>query len=111
MNSTFGNRPEVDRQTAVVHIHPSDAAPRHIAHGDLVRLFNDRGACHLIAQVAATPEASAVRPGVIRAPSTRWRQLSPHNDAVNDLTSDRLTDIGGGAVFYSCLVQVQPCGD
>ncbi len=111
MNSTFGNRPEVDRQTAVVHIHPADAASRHIAHGDLVRIFNDRGSCRLTAEVAPTEESSAVRPGVVRAPSVRWRQLSPHREQINDLTSDRLTDIGGGPVFYSCLVQVEACGD
>ena len=111
MNSTFGNRPEVDRQTAVVQIHPADAASRDIAHGALVRLFNDRGSCRLTADVAATPELSPVLLGVLRAPSTRWRQLSAHREQINDLTSDRLTDIGGGPVFYSCLVQVEPCGD
>ena len=26
-------------------------------------------------------------------------------------TSDRLTDIGGGPTFYSCLVDVEKCGD
>ena len=30
---------------------------------------------------------------------------------VNVLTSDRLTDIGGGPTFYSCLVEVERCGD
>jgi hypothetical protein len=30
---------------------------------------------------------------------------------VNALTSDRLTDIGGGPTFYSCLVEVEKCGD
>jgi hypothetical protein len=30
---------------------------------------------------------------------------------VNALTSDRLTDMGGGPTFYSCLVEVAKCGD
>jgi hypothetical protein len=30
---------------------------------------------------------------------------------VNSLTPDRLTDFGGGPAFYSCLVEVERCGD
>jgi hypothetical protein len=30
---------------------------------------------------------------------------------VNALTSERLTDIGGGPTFYTCLVEVERCGD
>ena len=46
MNSTFGYRPENDRETAVLTLHPEDAAPRGIATGDIVRAFNDRGRLH-----------------------------------------------------------------
>jgi hypothetical protein len=35
-----------------------------------------------------------------------WHKLSNHGANVNALTSQRLTDIGGGATFYSTLVQV-----
>jgi anaerobic selenocysteine-containing dehydrogenase len=96
MNSTFGNRPDVDAQTAVATIHPNDAAVRGIRTGDSVRLFNQRGECRLEARVE--PEIPA---GVICVPSSRWGQ------SVNVLTSDRLTDIGGGPTFYSCLVDVE----
>jgi anaerobic selenocysteine-containing dehydrogenase len=41
----------------------------------------------------------------------RWNKLAPDARNVNVLTSDRLTDIGGGATFYSCLVEVEKCGD
>ncbi len=63
MNSTFGYRPEVDAQTAVLTLHPADAAPRAIATGDAVRIFNDRGQCVLRASVADT-----VAEGVVCAP-------------------------------------------
>lgn len=106
MNSTFGNRPGTDAQTAVLAMHPTDAAPRDITTGDRVRIFNERGTCMLTAEVDGV-----VRPGVVRAPSVRWNKLSPDARNVNVLTSDRLTDIGGGPTFYSCLVQVEKCGD
>jgi anaerobic selenocysteine-containing dehydrogenase len=106
MNSTFGNRPAVDRQTNRLHLNASDAAPRGIATGDPVRVFNDRGSLLLTAEVDG-----GVREGVVRAPSVRWAKRSPGGRSANALTSDRLTDMGGGPVFYSCLVQVEKCGD
>jgi anaerobic selenocysteine-containing dehydrogenase len=106
MNSTFGNRPEVDRQTSVVHLHRADAASRGISSGDQVRVFNDRGSLLLVADVDGM-----VREGVVRVPSVRWGKRATDHQPVNVLTSDRLTDIGGGPTFYSCLVQVEKCGD
>jgi anaerobic selenocysteine-containing dehydrogenase len=104
MNSTFGGRDDVDRQTAVLQIHPDDAAPRGLRGGEAVLVFNARGSVELTCEV--TP---AVRPGVVRAPSVRWNKRSPGGRGVNLLTSSRLTDIGGGPTFYNCLVEVRPC--
>jgi anaerobic selenocysteine-containing dehydrogenase len=106
MNSTFGNRPAVDRDTAVLQMHGSDAARRGIRSGDRVRAFNDRGAILAVAEVDGI-----VGEGVVRAPAVRWAKLAESGRSVNALTSDRLTDIGGGPVFYSCLVEVERCGD
>jgi len=52
-----------------------------------------------------------VQPGVVRAPSVRWNKSAEDAANVNVLTSDRLTDMGGGPTFYSCLVEVERCGD
>jgi anaerobic selenocysteine-containing dehydrogenase len=106
MNSTFGNAAWAQRETAVIQINRSDAEKRGIANGDRVRVFNSRGSCLLTADVDG-----AVGPGVVSAPSVRWGKLSPETGHVNMLTSDRLTDIGGGPTFYSCLVEVEKCGD
>jgi anaerobic selenocysteine-containing dehydrogenase len=106
MNSTFGNRPDTDLQTSKLMVHSADAVERGIANGDLVRVFNDRGACVLVAEVNG-----AVPAGVVRAPSVRWPKRSGGRAGINVLTSPRLTDIGGGPTFYSCLVQVEKCGD
>lgn len=106
MNSTFGYRTEVDEQTARLRMNSEDASPRGIASGDLVRVFNERGCLKVIALVDGS-----VRPGVVRIPSLRWNKRSPEGRGINSLTSDRLSDIGGGPTFYSCLVQVEKCGD
>lgn len=106
MNSTFGCRTDVDNQTAIAYLHTMDAQPRSISSGDRVRIFNDRGSHLAVAEVDG-----GVRSGVVRVPSVRWSKLSPGGNGVNSLTSSRLTDIGGGPTFYSCLVEVEKCGD
>ena len=106
MNSTFGYREDTDRQTSVLKINAGDASLRSISAGDQVRIFNGRGSCLLVAKIDAS-----VPPGVVCAPSTRWAKLSPAFRNVNALTSERLTDKGGGPTFYSCLVQVEKSGD
>jgi anaerobic selenocysteine-containing dehydrogenase len=106
MNSTFGNRAAVDEDTSILHLHPADAEVRAIRSGDRVRAFNDRGSLLLKAQVDGVVPA-----GVARAPSVRWLKRASDGRNANALTSDRLTDMGGGPTFYNCLVQVERCGD
>jgi anaerobic selenocysteine-containing dehydrogenase len=106
MNSTFGHRPDTDRQTAALAINTADAAERGIVNGDAVRMFNDRGACLLIARVNGE-----VSRGVVAAPSVRQIKRAAGGRNVNALVSERLTDMGNGPTFYSCLVQVEKSGD
>ncbi len=106
MNSTFGNHAAAQSQTSTLFLHATDAQLRGIATGDRVRVHNGRGSCVLVADVNGK-----VRSGVVWAPSVRWNKLSPDKRNVNVLTSDKLTDIGGGPTFYSCLVEVEKCGD
>ncbi len=106
MNSTFGHRDAVDLETATVHINAEDAARLGIQDRDSVRVFNGRGSCVLTAAVDGV-----VRPGVLSAPSVRWAKRAPGKRGVNALTSERLTDAGGGPTFYSCLVQLEKIGD
>jgi len=104
MNSTFGYQQQVDQQTSLLSIHPADAAHRSVVDGALVRVWNDRGECLLRAKVNGD-----VQPGVVRARSLGWAKTSPSHSGINHLTTDRLTDIGGGPTFFSCLVEVSPC--
>lgn len=104
LNSSFANVArfrELEREPHL-DMHPSDAATRGIADGDMVRVFNDRGSHRLRARVNGKP-----RPGVVVAPSVWWKKYSPDRGNANNLTSQRTTDIGGGATFYDCRVQVE----
>jgi anaerobic selenocysteine-containing dehydrogenase len=104
LNSSFANMQrfrDLEREPRL-EMHPSDAASRGIADGDTVRVFNDRGSYRLRARVNARP-----RPGVVVAPSVWWKKHSPDRRNANNLTSQRTTDIGGGATFYDCRVQVE----
>ena len=101
MNSTFGERSAVHEQTSLLSIHPEDAERRGIVDGMSVKVINDRGECFFQAKVNGE-----VQPGVVRAHSVRWSKCSPDKLGINHLTSERLTDIGGGPTFYSCLVDV-----
>ncbi len=103
LNSTFVNVKSLRdiEGTPLLEIHPDDAAARGIASGDLVRVFNARGEYHCQAEV--TPRA---RSGVVNGLGIWWRKFGPRGTNVNELTSQRLTDLGRGPVFYDCLVEV-----
>jgi anaerobic selenocysteine-containing dehydrogenase len=93
-----------ERQPMVI-INPVDADSRQIKDGDLLRVWNDRGECTLVAQVS-----TRVKQGVAVAPSTWWKKLSPGHHNVNVTTSQALTDLGGGATFYDNLVEIAKAG-
>jgi anaerobic selenocysteine-containing dehydrogenase len=104
LNSTFVNvRSLRDAEGEPrLEIHPHDAAERAIADGDRVTVFNDRGSLELKARVT-----DRARPGVVVALSVWWRKLTSDGRNANELTHQRLTDLGRGATFYDCLVQVR----
>jgi anaerobic selenocysteine-containing dehydrogenase len=82
-------------------LHPVDAAARGLADGTKVRLFNDRGAVGLVLKVS-----DEIREGVILVPGQR-PEAEAVSGTVNILCSDRLTDIGGGAVYQSTFLDVE----
>jgi anaerobic selenocysteine-containing dehydrogenase len=86
----------------LLEIHPDDAAPRGIVDATMVRVFNDRGDYRCRAAVS-----TRARPGVVNGLGVWWRKFGADGTNVNELTSQRLTDIGSGPTFYDCLVQVQ----
>jgi len=104
LNSTFANLVRWRTFEGEPHLdmHASDAAARGIRDGDRVRVFNDRGGYLLKARVNGK-----ARPGVVVAPSVWWKKYAPDGANANNVTSQRTTDLGGGATFYDCLVQVE----
>jgi anaerobic selenocysteine-containing dehydrogenase len=107
LNSTFCNLPSHQKmeEQHLLEIHTADAAKRGIHEGDAVRVFNDRGEITLKARVDG-----AVQPGVV-ATRLNWAKLHPSGKNINVLTAENLTELGGGATFYSCLVEVERVGD
>ena len=87
----------------VVEMHESDALARAIAGGQMVRVFNDRGS--LLCKALINRRA---RPGVVNGLGVWWRKLGADGTNVNELTHQRLTDIGRAPSFYDCLVEVRP---
>ena len=104
LNSSFANLPRFREFEREPHLdmHPQDAAARGIREGDHVRVYNARGSYTLRARVNGKP-----RPGVVVAPSVWWKKYSPDGRNANNVTSQRTTDLGGGATFYDCRVEVE----
>ncbi len=104
LNSSFVN---VDSLRAIegqplIEMHADDAAARQIQAGDTVRVFNQRGSYRCVVDLN-----QRARPGVINGLGVWWRKLGLDGSNVNQLTSQRLTDMGRGPTFYDCAVQVE----
>jgi biotin/methionine sulfoxide reductase len=94
-----------------IHIHTQDAADRGIAAGDVVRVYNDRGAC-----LAGAVLTTAIRPGVVRLPTGAWfdpvpgagpAPLCAHgnpNALTADIPSSRLSQ---GCAGQHALVEIE----
>jgi anaerobic selenocysteine-containing dehydrogenase len=87
----------------LLEMHADDAAARGLQDWQVVRVFNDRGAYHCKLRISRR-----ARPGVVNGLGIWWRKLGLAGTNVNELTSQRLTDLGRAPVFYDCLVEVQP---
>jgi anaerobic selenocysteine-containing dehydrogenase len=103
LNTTFTNVPSVQEleQPGLLEISAADARTRGIADGDRVRVYNRRGEIELRARVDGK-----VQSGVVSA-TLHWAKMTPGFQSINSLTSEKLTDMGNSATFYSVLVEVE----
>jgi len=107
LNSSFANLPFALEEAGepYLDIHPADAAPRAVGDGDMVRIYNGRGSFLAKARVS-----ERARAGVVAALSVWWKKLSPDGRNANEVTSQALADLGGGATYYDCLVEIERAG-
>lgn len=101
IHSQFGNLDmirEVDRPR-VLDIHPRDARARGLEEGDEARIWNSRGETRV--PVRLNP---GIRAGVVHVIEGRCVEEDPW---LNRVTDDGVTDMGHGATFYECLVEVE----
>jgi anaerobic selenocysteine-containing dehydrogenase len=103
LNSSFSNVPSLQgmEEPGLLEMCAADASARGIAEGDAVRVFNHRGEILLKARVNG-----AVQPGMVSA-RLNWAKNTPGFQSINALTSEKLTDMGNSATFYSVLVEVE----
>jgi anaerobic selenocysteine-containing dehydrogenase len=103
LNSSFVNVASLRQSEGepLLEMHASDAAARGLRDGQTVRVFNQRGEyrCKL-----AISERARAR--VVNGLGVWWRKFGLAGTNVNQLTSQRLTDLGHGPTFYDCLVEV-----
>ncbi len=93
-----------------IRLHPEDAAQRGLKTGDVVRVFNARGAC-----LAGVIIDDRIRPAVVQMSTGAWfdplepgqpGSLCKHGNP-NVLTPDKGTSkLGQGPIAHSCLVEV-----
>ncbi|MBP8224883.1 MAG: molybdopterin oxidoreductase family protein [Acidovorax sp.] len=103
LNSTFVNVKSLrdSEGEPLVEMHAEDAQARAIQHGDVVRVFNARGA-----YVCKAVVSRRARTGVVNGLGVWWRKLGLAGTNVNELTSQKLTDMGAGPTFYDCAVEI-----
>ncbi|KAA0116030.1 molybdopterin guanine dinucleotide-containing S/N-oxide reductase [Mycolicibacterium sp. P9-22] len=94
-----------------IRIHPSDAAERGLADGDVVRVFNDRGAC-----LAGVVIDDRLRPRVVQLSTGAWFDpldpADPDSLCVHGNPNVLTDDVGTSALARGCtgahvLVQLE----
>lgn len=99
-----------------VTLHPADAARRGIAQGDIVKVWNDRGAC-----IAAAVISDRIRNGVVKLSTGAWFDPASHAEHAehgkqalekhgnpNTLTLDiGASKLSQGCIAQTCLVEIE----
>ncbi|AHF97567.1 oxidoreductase [Desulfurella acetivorans A63] len=104
LNSTFAhvNKLKEKEYAPYVKINPKDAIKYDLKDNCNVEIFNEQGSCILKAMIS-----DDVKEGVLVARGLYWVDDYINKQPINTLTSDKLSDIGGGAVFFSSGVNIK----
>ncbi len=85
-----------------VVLHPNDAKRSGVVDGERVKICSEVGCIIRKARVSLD-----AKEGVVIALGQWWPKLAPDRKSLNDLTSERLTDLGGGSTFGNVVVRVE----
>ena len=104
LNSSFVNVKSLRDMEGepLLEMNAGDAQARGLVDGHMVEVFNDRGVYLCRLQVSDRAQA-----GVVHGLGIWWRKLGANGTNVNELTHQRLTDLGRAPTFYDCAVQVR----
>ncbi len=105
VNTTMGNIESLLKAAGgqpQIIVHPDDADAVGIRSGAMVRICSRQGS--ILRQARVGNESL---PGVVIALGQWWPKLAPDGKSLNDLTSERLTDLGGGSTFGNPVVRLE----
>ena len=103
LNSTFGEKYKGELGSVIIH--PEDAARFNVKDGTFVILANNRGRSQRMALVSEdTQQGVLVAEGLFWAGAEKKPGLGA--GGINDLTSQKITDMGSGATFHESLVTI-----
>ncbi|HBA89416.1 MAG TPA: formate dehydrogenase [Geobacter sp.] len=104
LNATFYEQEDLRRKQGGMRLkmNPAEAAARGLADGERVVAWNALGEVSFL--LSATDKVPA---GLVVAEGVWWLAYAPGDRSVNALTSQRLTDLGGGSTFYDNRVDVR----
>ena len=74
-----------------------------VADGERIRIESRQGS--IVRKAVVSDDA---REGVLVAVGQWWPKLAPDKKSLNDLTSERLTDLGAGSTFGNPVVRIGP---
>jgi anaerobic dimethyl sulfoxide reductase subunit A len=106
-HSVHGNNAQLKaRHPQQLWLHPADAAPRHIADGDTVLVYNDRGTLRTAAYVTED-----IAPGVTALAQGAWFDPDEtgidNGGNINALTGHTPTPLAHGNPQHTILVEVK----
>jgi anaerobic selenocysteine-containing dehydrogenase len=106
VNTTMGNVPSILKIAGgepTILIHPLDAERFGINDSQRICITSRYG--EICRKAVVTEDA---KQGVVISVGQWWPKLSPDKKSLNDLTSERLTDLGGGSTFGNPVVRIAP---
>jgi anaerobic selenocysteine-containing dehydrogenase len=106
VNTTMGNVPSILKIAGgepTILIHPLDAERFGINDSQRICITSRYG--EICRKAVVTEDA---KQGVVISVGQWWPKLSPDKKSLNDLTSERQTDLGGGSTFGNPVVRIAP---